>query len=105
MKIKEEQKEVVRGIASKAVGKITSDIKLIEAKSIKRPVVIFLLTIAGIGIARDPYLVILGSFVGILIALGMATSAEDVKKLSETFKESSPESKAAPELKPGEEGK
>jgi hypothetical protein len=101
MKIKEEQKEVIKAVSSKMASKFVDDVKSAEIKSVKRPLVIFLLAIAGVGIMRDPMSLIIGIVAALFVAFIMSTTAEDLHKLTSSL--SSKEEKA--EAKKPEEKK
>lgn len=85
MKIKDEQKEVLKSVTKKAAGKLVADVKSAEAKSIKRPLVILLLVVAAVGVLRDPMSLVIGLLAAVAVAFVMSTSAEDLHKLTSSL--------------------
>jgi hypothetical protein len=86
MKIKEEQKEVIKAVSSKMASKFADDIRSTKASSMTRPLVILVLVLAGVAVIRDPMSLFIGIIAALLVALAMSTTAEDVHKLTSSLK-------------------
>jgi predicted transcriptional regulator len=99
MKLKEEQKEVIKAVSAKMAEKLVDDVKATEVKSMKRPLVIFLLVVAVVGILRDPMSLIVGVIAALLVALVMSTSAEDLSKLTASFAKKEGDKKTEADVK------
>ena len=101
MKIKEEQKEVIKAVTKKMGESLVEDMKSTEASSLKRPLVITLLVVAAVAISRDPAILVIGLLAAAVVLLVRSTSADDMKKLvnslgkekAEVKKEDKPEEK------------
>lgn len=91
MKIKEEQKEVLKAVSKKVSDKIAEDVKSTEASSLKRPIVMALVVIAAVGIIRDPSTLLIGILASIAVVTALSTSKEDVKIIINSLKKDSSE--------------
>lgn len=86
MKIKEEQKEVLKSVSKKMTDLVVEDIKDMQVSSMKRPLALVVLTIAAIGVSRDPLILMVGAAVALVVLAIRSTSAEDVAKLKASLK-------------------
>ena len=88
MKMKEEQKEILKSVSKKMGEKISDDIRKTDPQSFKRPMVMLVLVVAAVGILRDPMTLLIGIFSAIVVAMVMSTSSEDLKQFIAAFKKS-----------------
>jgi hypothetical protein len=86
MKMKDEQKEILKAVSKKMGEKISEDIRKTDPQSFKRPMVMLVLVVAVVGILRDPMSLLIGIVFAIVAAMVMSTSAEDLKNLLSSFK-------------------
>lgn len=80
MKIKPEQKEVLKSVSKKMGEKLVQDVKETKGESLKRPLVVMVLVVAAVGILRDPTTILIGALAATLTLAVLSTSTEDIKK-------------------------
>ena len=86
MKLKEEQKDVIKAVSKKVGEQFSEDIRKTDPNTIKRPMVMLVLVVALVGVVRDPMTLLLGIVAAIIVALIMSTSSEDLQKFLAAMK-------------------